>query len=102
MGTSIHKKNISSSGRDKCTTNLVCGVQDRLILNAFDTQQDLKTKTRTICGSSQSDIRMYHSPGTDFSLAQFGRSDLDRAQEARCFFFSIGSHAILIFIPMLM
>jgi hypothetical protein len=86
MDTSTHKKTINSSGCDNCKTNLVCGVQDRLILNAFDTQQDFKTKPRTIRGSSQTDIRMYHSPCADFSLAQLGRSGLDRSQEACCFF----------------
>jgi hypothetical protein len=64
----------------------VSGVQDRLILNAFDTQYDFEPKPRTIRGESQTDIRMHHSPRTDFFLAQLGRSGLERAQEARWLF----------------
>jgi hypothetical protein len=47
MDTSIHKKAINSNGRDNnCITNLVCGIQDRLILNTFDTHYDFKDQIR--------------------------------------------------------
>jgi len=68
-------------------TNLVCSVQDRLILDTFDTQHNTKTKTRDILGSTYTDIRMHHSTLSDFFLACSGSSDLDRAQEARWFIF---------------
>lgn len=82
MDTSIHKRPLVLVVVTTVYTNLVCGVQDRLILNAFDTQQDFKTKPRTIRGLSQANIRMYHSPRADFFFAQLGCSGLDRAQEA--------------------
>jgi hypothetical protein len=67
-------------------TNLVCCVNDCLILYAFNAQHDFETITRTIRGLSQNDIRMYYSPLADFFLAPFPRNGLDRAQEARCIF----------------
>src|ERR1700730_6599169 len=65
---------INSSGNNSFMTHLVCGVQDRLILYAFDTQHDLETIPRTIRGLSQDDIRVYHSPLADFFLALLPRS----------------------------
>jgi hypothetical protein len=65
----------------------MCGIDDCLILNAFYAQHDFKAKPRTIRGYSQTDIRMYHSPCADFSLAKLGCRGLERAQEARWFFF---------------
>lgn len=61
----------------------MCGIEDRLILDAFDTQHDFKTKAGTIRGLSQTDIGMYNSLRADFFLAQLGRSALDCRQEAR-------------------
>jgi hypothetical protein len=66
-------------------TNLVCGVQDRLIVDALDTQRDLETEPRAIRGLSQSDICVHHSLRTDFFLTLFRRNGLDRTQEACCF-----------------
>jgi hypothetical protein len=77
MDTPIYKKAISSIGCENCIANLVCGIQDFLILNAFDTQHGFKTKPRTIRGESQTDIRMYHSPRADFCLALLGRNVLE-------------------------
>jgi hypothetical protein len=64
----------------------MCGIEDRLILDAFDTQHDFKTKARTIRGLSQTDIGMHNSLRADFFLAQLGRGTLDCRQEARCIF----------------
>jgi len=61
----------------------MCGIEDRLILDAFDTQHDFKTKARTIRGLSQTDIGMHNSLRADFFLAQLGRGTLDCRQEAR-------------------
>jgi hypothetical protein len=69
-------------------TNLVCGIQDRLIVDTLDTQRDLETEPRAIRGLSQSDICVHHSPRTDFFLALFRRNGLDRTQEA-CYFFNL-------------
>ncbi len=69
MDTSIHNKSISSSGRDNYITNLMCGIEDRLIIDAFDAQHDFKTKAGTIRGLSQSDIGVHNSLRADFSLA---------------------------------
>ncbi len=86
MDTSIH--DISFSGRDNNSiTNLMCGVQDRLILDTFNTQHNFKTQSSDLLGLTYTDIRMYHSTLSDFFLACPGSSDLDRAQEARWFFF---------------
>jgi hypothetical protein len=65
----------------------MCGVQDRLILDTFDAQDDFEAQPRDILGSTYTDIRIYHSTLSDFFLACPGSSDLDRAQEARWFFF---------------
>jgi hypothetical protein len=86
MDTAIHNESISSSGCDNYITNLMCGIEDRLILDAFDTQHDFKSKAGTIGGLSQTDIGMHNSLCADFSLAQLGRSVLDCTQEARCIF----------------
>lgn len=87
MGTTIDKKCINASSCcDNFMTNLVCGVQDRLIVDAFDTQCDLETEPRAIRGLSQSDICVHHGPRTDFFLALFCRNGLDRTQEACCIF----------------
>jgi hypothetical protein len=83
MDTSTHNKSISSSGRDNYITNLMCGIEDRLVLDTFHTQHDLKTKAGTIRGLSQTDIGMHNSLRADFFLAQLGRSALDCRQEAR-------------------
>jgi hypothetical protein len=64
----------------------MCGIEDRQILDAFDTQHDFKTKAGAIRGLSQTDIGMYNSLRADFSLTQLGRSVLDCRQEARCVF----------------
>jgi hypothetical protein len=77
MGTSINNKSISTSGCDNYIANLVCGIEDRLIIEAFDTQHDFKTEAGTIRGLSQTDIGMHNSLRADFSLAQLGRSVLD-------------------------
>jgi hypothetical protein len=61
----------------------MCGVQDRLILDTFDSQHNLKTQSRDILGPTYTDIRMHHSTLSNFFLACSGSSDLDRAQEAR-------------------
>jgi len=83
MDKSIHNK---VSGRDNnCITDLVCNIQDRLILNTFDTYYDFETKSRVILGSTQTDISMHHSTRSDFPLARLGSSGLDCAQEARWF-----------------
>ena len=63
----------------------MCCVQDRLILDTFDAQDDFEAQPRDILGSTYTDIRMHHSTLSDFFLACPGSSDLDRAQEARCF-----------------
>ena len=84
MDTSIHSISVSSSGCDNYITNLTCGIEDRLILDAFDTQHDFKTIAGTICGLSHTDIGMHNGLRADFSLAQLGRSILDCRQEARC------------------
>ncbi len=86
MDTSIHNKPVSPSGCDNCITNLVRGIYDSLILDAFDTQHDFKTKAGTIRGLSQTDICMHNGPRADFSLAQLGGNVLDCTQEARCLF----------------
>lgn len=75
-----------SSGCDSYVTNLMCGIEDRLILDALDTQHDFKSKAGTIGGLSQTNIGMHDSLRADFSLAQLGRSILDCTQEARCIF----------------
>jgi len=64
-------------------TNLVCGIQDSLVLYSFDTQYHSETIPGTIRGLSQDDICMDHSALADFFLASFLRSSLNRAQEAR-------------------
>jgi len=47
----------------------MCGIEDRLIIDAFDAQHDFKTKAGTIRGLSQSDIGVHNSLRADFSLA---------------------------------
>jgi hypothetical protein len=82
MDTSIY--NISFCGRDnKSITNRVCSVEDRLILDTFDTQHNFKTQSRDFLGLTYTDIRMHQSTLSDFFLACPGSSELDRAQEAR-------------------
>ena len=66
------------------STNLVSGIYDRLILNAFDTQYDSQTISRTISGQSEGDIGMHRSPRDSFFLALFRRDGLDRTEETRC------------------
>jgi len=70
-------------------THLVCGVQDRLILDTFDTQHNFEAKSRDFLGSTYTDIRMHHGTLSDFFLACPGSSGLDRAQEACWFFFRV-------------
>ena len=82
MDISIHDKSVSS-GCNNYITNLMSGIDDRLILDAFDTQHDFQTKAGTISGLSKTNIGMHDSLRADFSLAQLGRSILDRTQEAR-------------------
>jgi hypothetical protein len=60
------------------------GIYDRLILNAFDTQHDSQTISRTIGGQSEGDIGMHRSPRDSFFLALFRRDGLDRTEETRC------------------
>lgn len=98
MDTSSH--NISFCGRDKSITNLVCSVDDRLILDTFDTQHNFKTQPRDLLGLTYTDIRMHQGTLSNFFLACPGSSDLDRAQEARWFFFFFARRASLS-IPML-
>ena len=86
MGTSINNKSISTSRCDNYMTNFVCGIEDCLIIDAFDTQHDFKTEARTIRGLSQTDIGMHNGLRADFSLAQLGRNVLDCRQEGRCIF----------------
>jgi hypothetical protein len=69
-------------------THLVRGVENRLIIYAFDAQHDLETIPITIRGLSQNNVRVYHSPLSDFFLALLPRNCLDRAQEARYFIFT--------------
>ena len=80
-------------------TNLMRGVQDRLILDTFDVQNDFETQPRDFLGLTYTDIRMHHSTISDFFLACPGSSDLDRAQEARWLFFFVRI-SVLLFIPM--
>jgi hypothetical protein len=69
MGTSINNKAISTSGCGNYMTDLMCGIEDRLIIDAFDTQHDFKTEAGTIRRLSQTDIGMHNSLRADFSLA---------------------------------
>jgi hypothetical protein len=93
MDTSIRRIGVSDATttvellNSITVTNLVCGVQDRLILDTFDTQHNTKTKSGDILGSTYTDIRMHHSTLSDFFLARLGSDGLDRAQEARCCLF---------------
>ena len=86
MDISIHNKYISSSGSDNYITNPMCGIEDRLILDAFDTQHDFKAKAGTIRSLPQTDIGMHNNLRADFFLAQLSCSNLDCRQEARCNF----------------
>jgi hypothetical protein len=67
----------------------VCGIEDRLILNALDTQHDCKAKAGAIRRMTQTDIGMYNGARSDFFLAHLGRNFLVSAQEACCVFFCI-------------
>lgn len=63
----------------------MCGIEDCLILDAFDAQH-LKSKAWTTPDLSQTDVGMHDSLGANFSLAQLGRSLLDCPREACCIF----------------
>ena len=90
MGTSTHKPlALVPATNNRFMTNLVCGIQDRLVLYSFDAQHHFEAIPGTIRGLSEDDICMHHSALADFFLTSFLRSGLDRAQEARFFLFPL-------------